>query len=66
MLEGQEYLEKLHRTRMDHLAKNDQPQGGGGSLSTVSYDKNFNLTAKDLIMMNVTEKLNYLQKRKAF
>ena len=62
-LEGQKLLEEIHNRR---ISLHDQDKPASGGLASVYYDSEFQVKAQDLIMMNVEEKLEFLQKRRKF
>ena len=53
-------IQEMQSAREEHMKKNRKSEGVNASLIV---DKNYNVKAQDLIMMNVTEKLDYLEKR---
>lgn len=56
MLSGRDMLNQMHDDRVDQ----ERAAGKGGSLASEFYGKNFRIKASDLIMMNVPEKLEFL------
>ena len=63
MIEGEKMIQEMQSAREEHMKKNRKSEGVNASLIV---DKNYNVKAQDLIMMNVTEKLDYLDKRQQF
>lgn len=64
MHEGKQMLIEIRQKRIQ--AEIDDKAKHGDSLSVISYSKDFRIKAKDLIMMNVPEKLEYLEKKEKF
>ena len=60
MIEGEKMIQEMQSAREEHMMKNRKSEGVNASLI---IDKNYNVKASDLIMMTVTEKLDYLEKR---
>ena len=61
---GEEMLKGIRANRMK--IHNEAEIRDAGLESSEYYDKNFNIKAKDLIMMNVPEKKDFLEKREKY